>query len=339
MRNSLNGTRVSHRPIAAIGLLACLAAAPASAQLNGENLLGDMGVRSGTQPAPGLFVSNIYYRYFTDTIADANGTPVALDPSGRASQTIHAGMPLVYYVTAKKILGGNVAMMAVLPIASGSLEAPGLGLSEHAGTGLSDLYVMPLQLGWHFTRADAIAGVGLFAPTGRHAAGASDNLGKGMWSYEVSGGGTVYLDRQRSLSVAATAFWETHSRKDGEVRVNDVTVRDVRVGQLLTLEGGIGKSFLHGAATVGMAYYAQWKVTSDRFAAAASAPVGLPERHRVWGVGPDVTIPIATKSRVLSFVNVRYLWESGARVKTQGQTLMITNTIPIGGIRIPASGH
>jgi hypothetical protein len=55
-------------------------------------------------------------------------------------------------------------------------------------TGASDLYLMPLQLGWHFTRADAVAGFALFAPTGRHTAGADDNVGKGL-----GGGGTIRL--------------------------------------------------------------------------------------------------------------------------------------------------
>ena len=47
---------------------ALLTTAPAWAQLNGENLLGDMGVRSGSQPEPGVYVATIYYRYFTDAI-------------------------------------------------------------------------------------------------------------------------------------------------------------------------------------------------------------------------------------------------------------------------------
>lgn len=330
-----------HSLLAGLGMMTgILCAAPAHAQLNGENLLGDMGVKSATQPEPGLYVSAIYYRYFTDSIRDPTGKPIALDPSGTASQTIHAAVPLLYYVTPKKVLGANVGMMAVLPIANGSLEAPGLGLSEEASTGLSDLYVMPVQLGWHFKRADAIAGVALFAPTGRHSAGASDNLGKGMWSYEVSGGGTFYLDSQRTFSLSTAAFWETHSKKDGEVRIEDVTVRDVKVGQLLTLEGGIGKSFLHGAASVGVAYYAQRKLTSDEVGLSplAGASASIPDRHRVWGIGPDVTIPIATKSRLIALVNVRYLWEQGAQVKTQGQTFMLTSTVPVGGIRIPGKG-
>jgi hypothetical protein len=246
-------------------------------------------------------------------------------------------MPLVYYVSKARFLGATVGAMAALPVASGALEAPGLGLSAEADPGLSDLYVMPLQLGWHFARADAVAGVGLFAPTGRYRAGADDNLGKGMWGYEVSGGTTVYLDAKRSLSVATTAFWETHGRKDGEVRAGAVTVSDVRVGQLLTLEGGVGKSFLHGAASLGVAYYAQWKLTADEFGAATGALPALP-KHRVFGVGPDVTIPLATTSRLLALVNVRYLWEAGAQLKTQGQTLLVTSTVPI-GVRRPAEAR
>ena len=318
-------------------LIAMLCATPAAAQLNGENLLGDMGVKSGSQPEPGLYVSSIYYRYFTDTIKDRNGHSLSLDPTGTASQTIHAAMPAVFYVTSKKVLGAHFGMMAVLPMAKGALEAPGLGFTEEASTGLSDLYVMPAQLGWHFARADVIAGFGFFAPTGRYSSSASDNLGKGMWSYEASAGGTVYLDRRRSLNLSTTAYWETHGKKEGEVRVEHATLANAKVGQLLTLEGGVGKSFLHGAASIGVAYYAQWKVTGDRFdvVSPASQVETIPEQHRVWGIGPDVTIPIATKTKLISLVNVRYLWEQGAHLKTQGQTFIITNTIPIGGIRIP----
>jgi hypothetical protein len=321
---------------AAAALTASLAT-PAYAQLNGENLLGDFGVKSGTQPEPGLYISNMYYRYRTDAIKGPDGSSVVLDPTGAGTQTIHAGVPIVLYVTPKKVFGAHYGMMAVMPFANGALEAPGIGLSEKASTGPSDLYVMPAQLGWHLKRADVTTGVAFFAPTGRHTAGESDNLGKGMWSYELTGGATAYLDPARTISVAANAAWETHSKKNGEVRVEHVTVRDVKVGQLLTIEGGAGKSFLHGAANVGVAYYAQWKLSADDMELSPSVAhlPGAPDRHRVWGVGPDVTIPIATKTKLISLVNVRYLWESGARVKTQGQSLLITSTFPVGGISIP----
>jgi hypothetical protein len=320
--------------IAVLGV-ATIVAAPAHAQLNGENLLGDMGVKSGTQPEPGVYLAGLYYRYFTDAIIGADGNKVMLDPNGAGSQTIHAAVPLVIYVSKKKILGGNYGMMAVMPFANGSIEAPGFGLSEDVSTGPSDLYVMPLQLGWRLKRADAVAGFAFFAPTGRHTAGASDNVGKGMWSYEFSGGTTVYFDEKRSWSVATTAFWETHSKKDGEVHVGPFIFDDAKVGQLLTLEGGVGKSFLQGAASVGLAYYAQWKVTSDDLGFPGPIPAGLLDKHRVWGLGPDVTIPIATKTKLISLINVRYFWETGARIKTQGQSLVVTATFPVGGIEIP----
>lgn len=76
-----------------------------------------------------------------------------------------------------------------------------------------------------------------------------------MWSYELSAGTTVYVDKSKPFSVATTAFWETHLTKEG--------TDGVRVGQLLTLEGGVGRSFLQGAGHVGLAYYAQWKLTHD----------------------------------------------------------------------------
>ena len=314
-----------------------LLAVPASAQLNGENLLGDMGVKSGSQPHAGLYVGNLYYRYFADTVKSPDGKTVVFDPAGGGSQTIHAAVPLFIFVSEKKLFGGNIGMMAVMPFANGALEAPGLGLSESASAGASDLYVMPLQLGWHKRQFDATAGIAFFAPTGRYASGASDNLGKGMWSYEVSGGGTLYLDRPRSISLSTTAFWEMHTSKEGnELEIQGVTLKDLKVGQLLTLEGGAGKSFLGGAASVGVAYYAQWKVTQDSVTASIPLPEipAISKRHRVFGVGPDITIPIATKKTLISLINVRYLWETGAQTKTQGQSLMVTTTVPVGGISI-----
>ena len=315
-----------------------LAATPAYAQLNGENLLGDMGVKSGSQPAPGLYVSSLFYRYKTDTIRDANGRRITFDPTRPGSQTINAAVPIVTYVSRVKILGANYGAMAVMPFANGVLEAPAFGLQERAGTGPADAYIMPLQLGWHTARADVTTGFAFFAPTGRYAVDGTDNLGKGMWSYELSAGGTVYFDKERSISASTTAFWETHTtKKDTEgLVIQGIELAGVKVGQLLTLEGGAAKSFLHGAAHLGVAYYAQWKVTSDQ--------LGLPDelvgdleldRHRVWAVGPDVTIPIAFKSKLVSLVNVRYLWEMGARIKTEGPSLLITTTFPVPSVNIP----
>lgn len=89
---------------------------------------------------------------------------------------------------------------------------------------------------------------------------------------------------------------------------------------------------------MGFAYYAQWKITHDDF----GIPVNLPgdpsiARHRVFGFGPDVTIPVAAKSKLISLVNVRYFWEAGAQLKTQGNALVVTATFPVPSITIAPS--
>jgi hypothetical protein len=246
-------------------------------------------------------------------------------------------MPIIIYVSHTKVLGANYGMMGVPPFANAALEAPAFGLQEDVSTGAGDLYVVPLQLGWHKPRADIITAFAFFAPTGRYTAGASDNTGKGMWSYEFSAGTTVYFDETKTLSFATSGFWEIHTTKEGtDVSGGGPLTTGTKVGQLLTLEGGFGKSFLEGAASVGLAYYAQYKLTHDDFGNLINLP-GDPVigKHRVWGFGPDVTIPLATKTKLISLINVRYLWEVGARVKTEGQSFLITAIFPVPSVKIP----
>ena len=60
----------------------------------------------------------------------------------------------------------------------------------------------------------------------------------------------------------------------------------------------------------------------------------FPGKHKVFGFGPDVTLPVASKSKLFALVNIRYLWETGARLKTQGQTLVVTATFPVPSVRL-----
>lgn len=317
--------------------LVILTATPAFAQLNGENVPGDNGVRSGSQAAPGTYVGVLYYRYDTDTIRNKDGTRLVFDPRQPGSQTVNAALPLFIYVSEFKVFGGNYGLMAAVPFANAALEAPAFGFQRDVSAGPTDLYVIPVQLGWHWQRADATTAFGLFAPTGRYTAGADDNVGKGMWSYELSGGTTVFLDEGKTLSVATSGYWEIHSKKSGtgDISASGVTLTGTKVGQLLTLEGGVGKSFLDGAMTFGLAYYAQYKLTNDDFGLPDLAQVPPVGKHRVWAFGPDVTIPVATKSTLFALVNVRYFWETGARAKTEGQSLVLTATFPVPSVKIP----
>jgi hypothetical protein len=62
--------------------------------------------------------------------------------------------------------------------------------------------------------------------------------------------------------------------------------------------------------------------------------VNFPAKHEVYGFGPDVTVPVASRSTLVALVNVRYFWETGARSKTEGQTLLVTATFPVPSVKL-----
>ena len=293
---------------------------PASAQYLGHNLLGDFGLTSGSQPGPGTYLSALYYGYEGDTLRDKNGNDIGVDPERRGDLDVNGYALGLWYVTDRKVFGGNYSFSIWPSFTDNAFEAPILGLDQSTDLGFGDLYVQPINLGWHTDRADYIAGIGVYAPTGRYEAGAPDNVGLGMWSFELFAGTTIYLDSERTWNFATTAFYETHTEKEGS---------DVKVGDILTLEGGLGKSFKGGLINAGLAYYAQWKVTDDDFGSEGLPPGVSPGRHRGYGVGPEINIPIASKSKLYGFFNVRYFWESGVRSSVEGESLVLTLTLPI----------
>ena len=318
-----------------------IGAAPARAQLNGANILGDTGVDTGTQAPPGFWVGGLYYHYRTDSIRKADGSKLTLDPSQPSSLSIPAFAPTFAFVTKGTILGGGHYGVLIAPgVTNAALEAPAFGFDKQTSTGAADTYIVPAQLGWHFARGDAITAFGVWAPTGRYTAGATiNNTGRGMWTYEGSGGATLYLDSAKAWTAATSAYFETHGKKRGtEVSLGpqgQLALGGVRVGNILSLEGGFARQFVDGAAHAGIAYYAQWKLTNDDFGIPVTAPDGtVLQKHRVYAAGPDVTVPIGTKSTLFALVNVRYFWEMGAEVKTQGNALVLTTTFPVPSMKV-----
>ena len=236
----------------------------------------------------------------------------------------------MWYVSNAKFLGRELRCDGGASLANASLEAPAFAIGRTVDTSFADTLIRPLDLGWHTKRADTVAGFQIYMPTGRYERGGSDNIGKGMWAYEPFVGTTVYFDERRTLSLATTAYWEFHGRKKDT---------GIKVGQLLTLQGGLGKSFLGGGLITGAAYYAQWKLTEDRLTELAlpgepAIDVDFPGKHKVFAFGPDVTLPVASKSKLFALVNIRYLWEAGARLKTEGQSLVVTATFPVPSVRL-----
>jgi len=315
--------------VAVIGLTILLPAL-ASAQFQGHNLKGDNGLLSGSQPPPGLYTLASYYRYSGDSLRNSNGDEIVLDPQQRSAITATGFfVPIVLYVTKAKVFGADYGFLVAPGFLNKRVEAPILSLDDQSNTKLTDTYFQPVRLGWHRKQSDYLAGLGFFAPTGDYTFRGDHNSGLGMWSFELFAGATFFFDEKKTWHFATTAFYETHTNKMDT---------QIRVGDILTLEGGLGRSFLGGGAQLGVAYYAQWKVTSDDL---PILPPDFPRpdnlllgKHRVYAAGPELTLPIATKAKLYGFANVRYLWEFGARTTLQGYTLVATLTVPIPSVKL-----
>jgi hypothetical protein len=295
-------------------------ASAADAQLNGLHLKGDAGLDSGTQAPPGAYFGTFFYWYDTSRINNRFGDQV--NPSG--SLNIFAGLPLVSVVTKKKFLGANYGFM-IIPAAvlNSSLDAPRFG--ENPSAGFGDIYFQPANLGWKFGFADVVAGFGIYAPTGRYTAGNpnGDNTGLGMWGFEPSIGTTVHLNEAKTWNASALASFEFNTDKRDSSQ---------HVGDLLTLEGGVGRAFLKGAAKAGLVYYAQWKLTDDTL---TGFPALLVQgKNRATAIGPELTIPLATKNTLYGFFTFRYEFEVYARTATQGNAMVMSAVFPFKPIKL-----
>ena len=298
-----------------------LGSGTANAQFAGHNTRGDFGLLAGSQAPPGFYLAPIYVRYDGDTLRNSQGDSVGLDPERRGSLNVNSYVLGLIWVSEIKIFGANYGVQAYPAFTDNVLEAPILASQDSVSTGFTDLYIQPINLGWHTPRADFIAGLGIYAPTGTYEPFGDENRGLGMWTFEVFGGTTVFLTKDQTWHFAAAAFYETHTEKKDT---------DVKVGDLLTLEGGLGWSFMQGLGNLGVAYYAQWKITRDDLGLEIDLPIERAiGKHRVYGIGPELTIPIATKKKLIGFLNARYLWESGARSTLEGSTFVFTATFPI----------
>jgi hypothetical protein len=289
------------------------------AQLNGQNIKGDAGLKSGSQAPPGAYVAVPLYFYTADQIKDRDGSELR---TGSLDAAVF-GLALSV-VTTRQIAGGTYGFLVALPWANNRVQ----GVSDfdsNPGAGLTDMFVQPVNLGWRKPRADFLVAYGLYLPTGRYEDGAGNNTGLGMWAQEVLLGTTVFLNDTKTLHAATTATFDFQSEKQDS---------STKVGNILNLEGGVGADFLGGGLTAGLAYYGTYKLSDDRFDSQA-ANLLIRGKNRVWALGPEVTLALAARKKVYGFATLRYQWELAGRTTTEGAAWNLSFVFPLKPIQIP----
>jgi len=286
------------------------------AQLKADRLLGGVGLDAGTQaPAETFTLAVPFYFYNTNSLKNASGNTSVANPNLNMFLTAVGGT----YVSNLKILGGNYGASILLPFAENTIQ--GNYANTKSGFAYSDTYVQPFQLGWHSKPADFNFSYGLYIPTGKFAFGGSDNSGLGMWGNEFQGGTTLRLDPKGSIAFSTLLSYEINGDKKNT---------NVKTGDNLTLEGGLGKTWYTFNGTkipssiikAGVVYYIQFKTTNDEIPLNNFPNFYItPGQDHIYSLGLESNI-LLTKSRML--FGVRWFDEFSAVNRFQGNTVFIT---------------
>jgi hypothetical protein len=286
-----------------------------NAQLKGGHILGAMGLQSGTQtPENTLSVYIPGYFYTASSLRNADGDKAIANPDLTMSIT-GAGAS---YVSDLKIFGANYGATILLAFAGNTIQ--GNTVDTKNSLAFTDMYIQPLQLGWHNKRADFVFSYQMYLPTGKFKAGASDNSGLGMFMNEFSAGTTLFFNDKKTFHFSALASYEINGKKKDT---------DIKTGDILSIEGGLGKTFYmmntektapKGILNAGLIYYLQYKMTSDKIPVPI---IGVVEgaKDRIGGIGAEVNyfhIGCSTSA------GLRWIAEVEAVNRFQGNTFFIT---------------
>jgi hypothetical protein len=282
------------------------------AQLKGDHLLGDFGLGAGTQAPPTVIGALPLYWYGASYLKNSDGD-VAVDNLNIDAFLLGVGGSVV---TNAKILNANYGFSLLFAFMSNRLE--GNKINSTTDLAFSDMYIQPLQLGWHAKKADYTVGYGIYLPTGKFEFGGNNNTGMGMWTHEFSAGTTLFFDQQKTFHFATIGFFETHS---------DKKETNVRVGNIISLEGGIGKTFYKPIAgfpipivfNAGPVYYMQFKVSGDKIPIGNNIFTGDKDQIYSWGLEFNVLHP-----KIRTSLGFRWLDEFGAKNRFEGNTFLIT---------------
>jgi hypothetical protein len=284
----------------------------AAAQNRGVYPLGMSSTGAGLTPDPGFTYSNQLLFYGRDESKDDNGA--TLPASG--SNAVVMDLNSFTWSSSRSILGGaRYSAVVTLPVAKNQLTSDTQGRIS-GGAGFADSFYMPVVLGWNGDRASFKAIYGFLAPTGRFAAGASDNVGSGYWTSTLSSGQTITLTKQQPLVLSAYEMYEFHTTQSGTgISPGDTFDLDYSV----TTTVGLTES---SRLQIGVAGYEQRQVNAK--SGPAVTPEAAAERYAVNGIG--IVSSVLFPNRRAS-VGVRVFDEFANRATFQGFSFQVSGSI------------
>jgi hypothetical protein len=333
-----------------LGPVVLLASPATSYAQHGNYLLGTLGLLGGSQAPEGIYYENLFSYYTASGSGNLDASRArSLEALGRqlnltvngsfnhnSSLDVYVDQNIFGVTTPLKVFGASYGLMVDVPFsqvtgsgtASLDLGADLRGIfdrdftrstslagarSSTASFNIADVYVEPINLGWHLPQLDILATFGFMAPTGEYNSRDAINNGLGRWAELFGLGAVVYVDQARSWSISAMTRYITHQSQQGI---------ELRVGDDLALEWGLGKTFRPASwqpwvpqLDTGVVGYAQWQVTDNTGSAIPNPLRGI--RSNIFAVGPE----ISATTKIGRFT-ARYEFEFGAQNSPSGQIFL-----------------
>ena len=288
-----------------------LAAIRTQAQNRGVYPLGMTATNSGITPPAGFTYSNQLLYYSRNQAKDDLGNTVATGENG-----VIMDMNTLTWVSKDAFLwGARYSAAATLPFARNDLTSDIHG-NLSGGGGFADSYYMPFILGWSDERAAVRFIYGFLAPTGRFAAGATNNVGSGYWTHALSSGQTFYLIKNGLLTFSTFEMYEFHATQEGT---------EIHPGQTFDLDYSLMTSLKRTAKLqfqVGIAGYAQRQTTATT--GPEIAPATEQDRYAVNSLGFAINAAFPKRKASLG---MKYFKEFANRSTFQGYSLQFTGAI------------
>ncbi|MCM8595021.1 transporter [Accumulibacter sp.] len=225
---------------------------------------GSENFMAGALPPPGNYFIN-YLGYYEGDYRDNAGNKV---PGLEVNATFDALRFI--HVSGYKILGGDWAVHAIVPLAYQRMKTPFPGIGSGSTFGFGDIVIDPLIIGWHFPPDwHLTVGLDIYLPTGKYNANnPTETLGANYFSFEPIFAFT-YLN-QSGFEVSAKLMYNIKAEnRDTNYQSGDDFHMDYLVGQHF------------GPWGIGLAGYYLTQTTDDK---RNGQNVG--NRTRVFAYGP-----------------------------------------------------
>lgn len=301
-------------------LVLCVSGVAQAREL-GHYVPGVANIRDLTVPAaPGFYYEQYNVHYSADKYKDRNGDSVDSFTIGAQTFQVDADVDVsaitsvFLWVTDKKIIGGDYAFYVAPTISQSSVGASLSAFnrsvdSDTDNTGIGDLFVQPLWLGWRDKKYDLSIGLGVYIPVGEYDDDADDNIGVGFWTGQLQGAAYYYLDDQQASALMVSVTYETHTEKGGT---------DITPGDHIALEYGFSQ-YLSNRLEIGISGYSQWQTEGDSGSGTLLDPDVKTEVH---GLGAQLAY-WATPRLNLS---AKYMNEYDAEARFEGSWFMLNIT-------------